>query len=335
MVMFDWDRVFLSLQEYKLMKSWSNLRLDRQRLINFCAGETNWYTLYAPQAELALRGFDDIVKQQEILIRLLIDYTDRFYQALKAAYEGQYFEVTTMDEDHGSMLKLYQFEIDATTDDGLVWLQRLEELKTLVAAGDIVGARQWADGPLIAITFDKHLYYPLIAPADGHVLPLKMRPIAFDAPSEIEFVRDIEAFCVSEKGKEVLAGRSLYLLRNADSKNKGLGFATAGNFYPDFLLWIIDDSSGEQWLSLVDPKGIRNMDLSDPKLGLWSEIKKIERDLSDPKLKLSAFILSATSYGDLLNVGNAASKSDLEKRNVLFMDSGRDAYLTKLLTQQA
>jgi hypothetical protein len=113
-----------------------------------------------------------------------------------------------------------------------------------------------------------------------------MRPIAFDAPSEIEFVRDLEAFCASDKGKEVLGGRSLYLLRNADSKNKGLGFATAGNFYPDFLLWLVDEATGEQWLSLVDPKGIRNMDLSDPKLGLWSEIKNIERDLGDPKLKL-------------------------------------------------
>jgi Type III restriction enzyme, res subunit len=332
MVMFDWDRVFLCLQEYKLMKSWSNLRLERQRLIDFCAGETSWYTLYAPQAELALRSFGDIVKQQEILIRLLIDYTDRFYQALKAGYEGKYFEVTNMDEDHGSMLKLYQFEIDAS-DEGLVWQQRLEALKTLVSAGDIVGARRWADGPLIAITFDKHLYYPLIAPADGHVLPLKMRPIAFDAPSEIEFVRDLEAWCASDRGEQFLAGRSLYLLRNADSKNKGLGFATAGNFYPDFLLWLVDDATGRQWLSLIDPKGIRNLDLSDPKLGLWEEIKNIERDLNDPNLTLNAFILSHTPFSDLLNVSGRASKADLESKNVLFMDSGKDHYLEAMIGQ--
>jgi hypothetical protein len=36
MAMFDWDAVFLALQEYKLLKAWSNLRLDRQRLIDFC-----------------------------------------------------------------------------------------------------------------------------------------------------------------------------------------------------------------------------------------------------------------------------------------------------------
>ncbi len=330
MAMFDWDRVFLAVQDYKLLKSWSNLRIDRQRLIDFCMGEAHWYTLYSPKAELELRAFADVIKQQDILIRLLTDYTDRFYQALKAGYEGQYFEVTTIDEDHGSMLKLYQFEIDAT-DDGMVWHQRLEDLKALVASGDIVGARQWQDGPLIAITFDKHLYYPLIAPADGHVLPLKMRPIAFDAPSEIEFVRDLEAFCASDKGKEILGARSLYLLRNADSKNKGLGFATAGNFYPDFLLWLVDDVTGQQWLSLVDPKGIRNLDLSDPKLGLWSEIKTIERDLGGADLVLNAFILSASAFGDLLNVGTVASMDDLEARNVLFMDSGRDRYLTQLL----
>ena len=46
--------------------------------------------------------------------------------------------------------------------------------------------------------------------------------------------------------KDLLAGRSVYLLRNADTQAKGLGFARAGNFYPDFLLWLVDDATGER-----------------------------------------------------------------------------------------
>ena len=69
-------------------------------------------------------------------------------------------------------------------------------------------------------------------------MPLKLRPLAFDAPSEWEFVRDLEAFYNSSEGKDAIGPRSLYLLRNADREEKGLGFALAGNFYPDFLLWL-------------------------------------------------------------------------------------------------
>ncbi|OHD02784.1 MAG: hypothetical protein A3H25_07825 [Sphingomonadales bacterium RIFCSPLOWO2_12_FULL_63_15] len=172
--------------------------------------------------------------------------------------------------------------------------------------------------------------YPLMAPDVTGSLPLKMRPIAFDSPSEVQFVRDLEAFYNSPVAKETLAGRSLYLLRNADTQAKGLGFARAGNFYPDFLLWLVDDASGKQWLSFIDPKGIRNIDLSDPKLGLFSEIKRRELELGDADLTLNAFILSFTPYRDLLNVGISASEAELEDRHVLFMDNGRDYYLGKL-----
>jgi len=150
-------------------------------------------------------------------------------------------------------------------------------------------------------------------------------------PSEVQFVRDLEAFYNSSVAKELLAGRSLYLLRNADTQAKGLGFARAGNFYPDFLLWLVDDATGQQWLSFVDPKGIRNLDLNDPKLGLYSEIKERQKELDDPDLILNAFILSYTQYSDLLNVGTAGSKEDLETRNVLFMDDGAEKYLSKML----
>lgn len=99
------------------------------------------------------------------------------------------------------------------------------------------------------------LYYPLLSLEDKEAVPLKMRPLAFDAPSEWEFVRDLEAFYNSAPGKEAIGKRSLYLLRNADSEAKGLGFALAGNFYPDFLLWLVDDNTGEQWLFLLGYHG--------------------------------------------------------------------------------
>ena len=46
----------------------------------------------------------------------------------------------------------------------------------------------------------------------------------------------------------------IYLMRNASQKNRGIGFAQAGNFYPDFLLWLKDKTIGKDYLSFIDPK---------------------------------------------------------------------------------
>lgn len=335
---FDWDRIYLTLQDYKLQRSWSNLRLDRQKLIDFCDSESDWYTLFIPAAELAVNTFSDIRKQEDILIRLLTDYTDRFYKALKTGYEGQFYDVIRIDKDHGSMLKLYQFTIEGS-DEGLEYKKKLEVLMQLVAEGKIGEVSKWNAPHMVAISFDRHLYYPLLALEDKDAVPLKMHPLAFDAPSEWQFVRDLEAFYNSPVGKAAIGPRSLYLLRNADREEKGLGFALAGNFYPDFLLWLVDEETGEQRLTFVDPKGLRNLDLSHPKLGLYKEVKKLEMVLAaqaksgEPNLVLNAFILSPTKFSDLLNVGNPAKKQQLKDQHVLFMEDGSDQYLGEMFAR--
>ncbi|HCL5071381.1 TPA: DEAD/DEAH box helicase family protein [Salmonella enterica] len=328
---FDFDRLYLAIQAYKLQRGWSNLRLDKQRLIDFCLGKANiannWYTLSIPESELEIKQYSDIAKQEDIMLRLLTDYTDRFYNALKNAYEGQFYEITQVNEDDPCMIKMYHFEIEES-DDGLDYTERLEQLQQIVAQGEIGKAKYWNAPGMIAVTFDKHLYYPLLSIEKNADLPLKMRPTAFDAPSEITFIKDLQEFIETPKGQKIIGNKSLYLLRNADTKTKGLGFATAGNFYPDFLLWLVDDESGKQWLSLIDPKGIRNLNLDDAKFGLYKEIKELEKKLSDDKLSLSAFIISETRFVDLINVSEPKDK--IEERNVLFLEDTGSVYLEKL-----
>ncbi|EMM4085327.1 DEAD/DEAH box helicase family protein [Shigella flexneri] len=331
---FDFDRLYLAIQNYKLQRGWSNLRVDKQHLIDFCTGKTkignSWYTLLIPASELEIKQYADIAKQEDIMLRLLTDYTDRFYNTLKNAYEGQFYEVTQVKEDDPGMIKMYHFEIEET-DDGLAYASRLEQLQQLLIDGEIGKAKSWSASGMVAITFDKHLYYPLLSIEKNANIPLKMRPAALGAPSEITFVHDLQSFVDSTKGQKIIGDKSLYLLRNADSKNRGLGFATAGNFYPDFLLWLVDDKSGKQWLSLIDPKGIRNLNLDDPKFGLYKEIKNLEHKLSDDNLSLNAFIVSETCYVDLVNVPD--SKENLEERNVLFIEDTGPVYLEKLFSK--
>ncbi|KMQ49447.1 hypothetical protein CHISP_3642 [Chitinispirillum alkaliphilum] len=327
MELFNWDQIYLSVLDYKFQRSWNNLRLQKERLEQFAKNRNDWYTLHIPASVLNISAISDIKNQEKIFTRLLQDYTDRFYRTLKNAYEGQFYEIVKVREDDESMIKVYHFEID-DTDAGQTYHKRLQVLKELVTKGDIGQASSWSAANMVAICFDRHLYYPLLG-IEGDV-PLKMHPIAFGAPGEIQFVKDLEAYYNSENGKNSIGNRSLYLLRNADTKSKGLGFATAGNFYPDYLLWIVDDTTGQQWLNFVDPKGIRNLDLSNPKFGLYKEVKVLEEKLGDAKLTLNAFMLSGTRFIDLLNVGGKITPEELEDRNVLFMEDGGEVYLRKL-----
>lgn len=326
MALFDFDRIYLVVQEFKQQKSWSNLRLERSRLLNFCLTRNDWYTLYIPQAELNIGAIADIRKQEDILIRLLQDYTDRFYKSLKTAYEGQFYDIVNVKEDDDALLKVYHFEIESTAG-GEEYEKKIKALQILVKDGKLGEASRWNAGSMVAICFDSHLYYPLLYYPEGTV-PLKMRPLAFDAESEVQFVRDLDEFYKSSLGRHIIGKRSLYLLRNADTKAKGLGFALAGNFYPDFLLWLVDDATSKQWLNFIDPKGLRQMNLKDPKLGLYKEVKVLEGKLCDTNLTLNAFIVSATQFASLLNV--SCEQADLEERNVLFMHDGGQVYLKKM-----
>lgn len=324
----DHDKIYLSLQNFKLRRKLNNLRISKKKLFDFYSTENDWYTLYMPTSELTIRQFSDIKKLEDILIRLLQEYTEQYYKVLKNAYEGQFYEIVKLNEEDTSLIKAYQFEIE-DNDHGLVYLERIRELSTLVAKKKFGEVIKWNANHMLAVCFERHLYSPLIHIEKDANIPLKVRPLSLGAESEVNFVQDLEQFYKSPDGEIFFKDRSLYLLRNADTQSRGLGFALAGNFFPDFLLWIVDDNTGEQWLSFVDPKGIRNIDLKNPKFGLYREVKNIQEKLEDPKLILSAFILSITKYNDLINVKGQVTIEQLEQKNVLFMDD-KD-YIKKML----
>ena len=70
------------------------------------------------------------------------------------------------------------------------------------------------------------------------------------------------------------------------------------------------------------------MNLNDPKLGLYKEVKILQGKLGDSKLTLNAFIVSATPFKGLLNV--SGEQAELEDRNMLFMSDGGQVYLKKM-----
>ena len=324
---FDWDKIYLTISQFKHQQTWYNLRLDKDKLRQF-AETSDWYRLYIPKSALAVDSFAQIQLQQEILTDLLLEYVRAFYQRLKSAYEGQFYEVVEVSEDNGSMLDKYQFSLP-DNDDGNAIKQRLEMLAN--SSGSLkngVTEVFGGDKGLQMLCLDGHLYAPIFACLERAELPFSIQPLAIGDESEWRLMSDLVSAKESGKLSEWTYGKDLYLLRNASNKSKGLGFALAGNFYPDFLLWLVDNQTGKQWLSLIDPKGIRNMDLDHAKFGLHDELQKLASELKIETPILSAFILSITKQADLINASHISTQ-ELTDKHILFIDNNQ-VYLKQM-----
>ena len=107
-----------------------------------------------------------------------------------------------------------------------------------------------------------------------------------------------------------------------------MGFFEAGNFHPDFILWLLED--GQQQVIFVDPKGIRNLGPSDLKIQFYETIKEIEQRLGDPAVRLQSFIVSNTPSTTMRALWRM-EKSEMQKRHVLFQEEDKDSYVGTML----
>ena len=144
--------------------------------------------------------------------------------------------------------------------------------------------------------------------------------------SEVKFVKDLRRFI--EENRERFKDVETYLLRNFPKTGIGFQLTWAG-FYPDFIMWL--KKGDQQTIVFIDPKGLEHDKSLDCEKIVFAgtrnvgcaavTIKTIERKLNNPNIRLESFILSATSYKNLVeNLVKIPSKSDYEKNHVLFID---------------
>ena len=315
----DFDAIYFELQRFKNERAWHNLNLSRGNLATLLARK-DWYVLLIPKEEMKFGSFQQVLRWQEIAVALFKKYLDRYYKFRKQEFEGGHLEYRELSEDDPNFVSEYRLLIEQSREE---IVKKLEEIKGLIGAGKL---RNVEFQSLHAIAFDSHLYEPLIYVGNDLI---EVKPVVLENEGERDFVLDLQTFCKSEKGKDFLKGKELYLLRNM-SRGRGIGFFEAGNFYPDFILWLLDGD--RQYVSFIDPKGLRNLEgPEDPKIRFHLTIKDLERQLGDPAVILNSFIVSSTRVPDVAWWDDGMTKDEFEARNVLFQREDRATYIEKLL----
>ena len=316
------DNLFFALQQFKNEKNWSNINISKSDIEDLLS-RNDWYKLYIPSDNMKVSSFKNLANFETIMITLLKKYMKSFYEYKKSEWESQFLEYRELDEtrDRANLIDNYTITIE---DKETELIERLEALRTMLESGAIDDAELHllSKRDFSAFRFDKHLYNPLVFKNKGETA-LSIKPIELN-DGEKDFVEDLGVYIkrTTDEYKDV----EIYLLRN--QSKTGLGFFTDGNFYPDFIMWIIKDS--KQYISFIDPKGIRNSNpRNDPKMNLAITIKDIEAKLGDTNTVLNSFILSNTPLATLNELHTNLTHQFFENKNVLFQTrSHKNSYIS-------
>ncbi|MEO6354662.1 MAG: hypothetical protein ABIO19_15235, partial [Burkholderiaceae bacterium] len=249
----------------------------------------------------------------------------------KDAYEAPHREYRELNPDDPNFIDAYKVLVDRS--EKLI-IQRLQELQQHIADGQLNDFNIGGKGE--AIFFDRHLYSPLLHLRNGVDTDLfSVSPVHLNE-GERDFVMDLRTYCQSKPVR--LEGKEIYLLRN-QSRGRGVGFFEAGNFFPDFLLWVLE--GGHQHVIFVDPKGILRCEgMNDPKLRFFETIKDIERKMcvKDPvragKISLHSFVVSNTPMGAVRWWNpTMATWQDFADRHVLFQKEVASNYIEEIFSR--
>ena len=313
----DREAIYRRLQQFKNERGFYNLRMERESIDTLLA-DRHWYSLFIPPDELALTRFDRVRVWQQIAESLLTAYTERLYKFRKQEWESEHAEVFDLAPDDPNFFEEYTFQVERNEEELIEQIQSLEES---VKAGKLFSFRG-----VQAQLWNPHLYAPLIH-ISGNAM-VELSPVELN-DGEWQFVNDLKKFHQTQT--EFFKGKELYVLRNRS--RKGIGFFEAGNFYPDFIVWLLVGET--QYVSFVDPKGLlHTQGFDDPKIAFASRIRELEARLKpkNPHLVLNSFAVAVTPFKQISWWDKLKSPENFAKAHVLLQKDEPETYIGKMFS---
>jgi superfamily II DNA or RNA helicase len=311
----DIDQVVRDVARYRRNNMRNNVVLDRAAVVALLADQT-WYDLYIPDEDFDLSHGLNPRRWQNIVTTLLCKYVDSFQAHQRSVWEQPHLEYADVEADDPNFPTggAYEIWIDKSKTK---LIADLTVIAKSIGNGDLTSWSIEVDAvearPLEKVVFDRHLYEPLFSMESG--VPV-VSPVPLN-DGERKFLNDLKEYWKLNASKH--GGVDLYVLRNL-TRGRGVGFFEAGNFYPDFIVWLVQD--GRQDIIFLDPKGLFHVGADDPKIQFHATIKELESRIAPPVgelIGLHSYILSRTKSKTVTEMWGL-SKEEIEARNVLFLE---------------
>ena len=323
--LLDKQRIFEELQQYKSEKRYYNISIIADKLLEVLQVE-GWYVLLIPKHHLEINTLAKLEAATDYAIMVLKSYFDKFFKYEKERWEAPMLEYAILDGNNSNFVDEYtityvqQHPMDTTSEELESFISEITTILKDNNGLDVYKKNSF-HGRMTMFDFRSHLYAPLICMEKSN-LKIQVSPVALNS-DEMVFVDYLKEY--AETHASDLEGKSLYLLRN---KSKvGMGFFEAGNFYPDYILWI--DTEDKQYITFIDPKGLMHIKPDDPKVEFYKTIKELEARLAPTadgkEIVLNSFIMSGTKSAELTNWWSTpeveANRAYREARNVYTLDN--------------
>ncbi len=342
--LMDWDKIYSEILNYKIVNQWFNLEISRETLKQIALSDK--FKIYIAEDEffamgknntLRIKGFAGLEKFQDLILLVLKDYVKRFYK-LKERQEAQNnIFAEPLTTKHSNMYPENKEIILKIPNSMVSDIKNMKEQIEKFSKGDI--PEDWKKWESFAIHFDNHLYSPLVIWTKNQE-QIESFPVKLNK-GETQFIKDLKEYL--ENHPCYFGEKEVFLLRNLSKK--GVGFFTNAGFYPDFILWILEEKSDKQRIIFIDPKGIRNLgNFNEDKIqfcvfGIKEIEKKVKEILNhkDPNLSLGAYIVSITPYDEIKKIFGEGdySKEDFKSNHILFQDDKDCKYVEEILSSNS
>ncbi len=309
--LLDLDLLYADLVRYKQTRGYGNVYVRRGALPE----------ILQKHCRLRIPEEDEKVPDhlQHAAGQLLKTYLDRFVRYKEREAESQHIELGWLEADE-RVLKQYKVRVKSG--------EFLEQIEALLGRGlDLFDAPE----PLPRFYIDWHLFNPILAQGGKKwQKDVSVRPPAL-VPAEIQLVRDLKAFWQSNSSQIPFSGYTAYLLRNFPKS--GIELFHRSGFYPDFILWIKDESTGRIHVRFIDPHGLHHGGLvgNEDKFEALRKLSELSNApaFQTKRITLDGFVLTRTSLDDIPDRGDRGWM-ELETQYLLMRQEGN--YARRLLT---
>lgn len=325
---FDNDRLLFvdmaaltrDLERYRRARGYANLLIDAERFPELLKSQI-WYSLLVPDDQWKLHA-DNFQRYQSMALELLSLLLDRIFNYHRRAYLEPRMELVALEEASGNLPTTNEYQLVVDGSESAL-IDDIKQMKAAIEQQQKATYRSSKANGVSAVQIGAHLYNPLLHL--GKDSRIRVEPVALN-DSEFRFVEDLKAWL--ERNQQAIAerGEQIYLLRNL--VRQGIGFFEAGGFYPDFILWHVNQD--RQRIVFVDPHGVRHTGPKDEKIEFSERIKDVQRRLKDERVELESFILAPSSTTSAwVNSNWRMTVEELRAKHVLFMSDSD--YLDSLM----
>jgi hypothetical protein len=299
--LLDWDSIHDEVLRYKRQEDIQTVIVEKETVKQLITEDK--YTLYADEQRLNLESLSEKRDIENICATIVQKWLLTVHQGLLSDHETETISLAEADSEWFDTVVPDSFRLRIEKNG--IGEEIIGDIKNLDSLDDLEDTSRATE---LLLNLARHYYKPIaISSENADVSAAKyldrVHPEGLNKGERI-FIKSVNSF-FSDIPDEFDRIENAVALRNPS--NTGIGFQSAGGFYPDFVIWM--DTDEKQYIIFADPKGLMNVTQdTKQKIEFCGSGVQVLSDEVDDGVELQSYIVGRL---DRTRSGNERSASDI------------------------